>query len=160
MSNGFEIRRQAHAPKHFAAVGLASPEGRPLIVHAEPWFGTRCTDDPEIRLWAEINQDIGSTTVEEDAAADAEQERLEDEFRVIAGNVTREYGFDEDAVLKALAEGLSMVSGRQVTVEDVKVAVEADEPNFWTRREQYLLPICRDAHNEMLENEEKGHPAY
>jgi len=160
MSNGLEIRRQAHAPKKFAAVNLTSPEGRPLIVTVEPWFGTRCTDDPEIRLSADINLDIGTSTEEEDAAAATEQDRIDEEFRIIADNVTREFGLDEDAVLKALAEGLSLVSGRQVTVDEVKAAVEADEPDFWTRREQYLLPICRDAHNEMLENEERGHPSY
>jgi len=186
MSSELKIRRQAAEPKRFAAVGLTTPEGRPLMLFVEARHGTSCTDDLRISLWADIQErDVGSGWDEdlwnaEYAAYRAEESDLEGKLDAVADNVLETFGngdysarkaiaddflkatgqtvrVEDVLAWKALAEGLSIVTGREVAIDEVFTALVADSPRYVADKEKFDKAICEAAYNEQLENEARGY---
>lgn len=184
MSSELKIRRQAAEPKRFAAVGLTSPGGRPLILFAEAKHGTSCTDDLRISLWAHLEEkDIGADPDgtlwnAEYAEYRKEEDALEAELEAIADSVLETFGSEDYAARetvaddflkaagqkvrvedvlawKALSEGISAVTGQEVSFDDVIDAIVTDTPRYVADKERIDKARCEAAYNEQLENEER-----
>jgi len=131
VSDGIEIRRSVYVKGRFE-VHLTSPEGRQVILFAEPGDGK-----DTIELWIDMKPRSDVDDRQERSATRAAEASLDAPLDAIARSVGRSFGNGERGLMEAIASGIALLTGRKVTVADVAAAIERDRERYEAAKAQH-----------------------